>query len=50
MDGKDDLNRVNKGKSKLVLDMSGKKLALKRNNRNGDRARSDKTGDDGERL
>ena len=50
MDGNDDSDGVNKGESRLVLDMSRKKLGLKRNDRDGDGVRSDKMGDDGERL
>ena len=49
-DGEEDSNRVNKGKSGLVLNMSGKKLGLKRNDKNDDGVRLDKMGDGGEKF
>ena len=50
MDGNDDSDGVNKGESGLVSDMSGKKLGLKRNNRDSDGIRLDKMDDDGEKF
>ena len=49
-DGEEDLDGVNKGKSGLVLDMSRKKLGLKRNDKDSDRVRLDRTGDSGEEF